>query len=127
MLCSPHLTAAYSGGSHKGEIYEGNAHMKDIDVTKDTFVMCGEPLYNMHQNKDIDKRINGLLSGLEKILTAISEMCNKGSDSHGVGTKRINIAEHHARLFVNSSMTMADFVLSVSERIKKENEIYEKL
>lgn len=76
-------------------------------------------LYNMHQNKDIDKRINGLLSGLEKILTAISEMRNKGSDSHGVGTKRINIAEHHARLFVNSSMTMADFVLSVSEKNHK--------
>lgn len=72
-------------------------------------------LYNMHQNKDMDKRINGLLSGLEKILSAISEMRNKGSDSHGVGTKRINIAEHHARLFVNSAMTMADFVLAVSE------------
>lgn len=73
-------------------------------------------LYNMHQNKDMDKRINGLLSGLEKILTAIAEMRNKGSDSHGVGTKRIQIAEHHARLFVNSAMTMADFVLAVSEK-----------
>jgi len=73
-------------------------------------------LYNMHQNKDMDKRINGLLSGLEKILSAIAEMRNKGSDSHGVGTKRINIAEHHARLFVNSAMTMSDFVLSVSEK-----------
>ena len=73
-------------------------------------------LYNMHQNKDMDKRINGLLSGLEKILSAIAEMRNKGSDSHGVGAKRINIAEHHARLFVNSAMTMADFVLAVSDR-----------
>ena len=73
-------------------------------------------LYNMHQNKDMDKRINGLLSGLEKILSAITEMRNKGSDSHGVGTKRINIAEHHARLFVNSAMTMSDFILSVSEK-----------
>lgn len=73
-------------------------------------------LYNMHQNKDLDKRINGLLSGLEKILSAIAEMRNKGSDSHGVGTKRINISEHHARLFVNSAMTMADFVLSVCEK-----------
>lgn len=73
-------------------------------------------LYSMHQSKDMDKRINGLLSGLEKILSAIAEMRNKGSDSHGVGTKRINIAEHHARLFVNSAMTMADFILSVSEK-----------
>lgn len=77
-------------------------------------------LYNMHQNKDLDKRINGLLSGLEKILFAIAEMRNKGSDSHGVGTKRINISEHHARLFVNSAMTMADFVLSVCEKHSEE-------
>ncbi|MCZ8518383.1 MULTISPECIES: abortive infection family protein [Paenibacillus] len=73
-------------------------------------------LHNMHQNKEIDKRINGLLSGLEKILSAIAEMRNKGSDSHGIGAKRIKIAEHHARLFVNSAMTMADFVLAVGDR-----------
>lgn len=73
-------------------------------------------LYNMHQNKELDKRINGLLSGLEKILTAISEMRNKDSDAHGVGAKRINISEHHARLFVNSAMTMADFILAVGEK-----------
>ncbi len=73
-------------------------------------------LYNMHQSKDMDKRINGLLSGLEKILSAIAEMRNKGSDSHGVGAKRINISDHHARLFVNSAMTMADFILAVSEK-----------
>ena len=70
----------------------------------------------MHQNKDMDKRINGLLSGLEKILSAIAEMRNKVSDSHGVGAKRINISDYHARLFVNSAMTMADFVLAVSEK-----------
>lgn len=73
-------------------------------------------LYSMHQSKDMDKRINNLLSGLEKILSSISEMRNKGSDSHGVGARRINIADHHARLFVNSAMTMADFVLAVYEK-----------
>lgn len=72
-------------------------------------------MYNMHQDKDVDKRINGLLSGLEKILSAIAEMRNKASDSHDVGAKRINISDYHARLFVNSAMTMADFVLAVSE------------
>ena len=72
-------------------------------------------IYNMHQDKAVDNRINGLLSGLEKILSAIAEMRNKASDSHGVGAKRINISDYHARLFVNSAMTMADFVLAVSE------------
>lgn len=72
-------------------------------------------LYNMHPNDDMDIRFKMLLSGFEKILTAIKEMRNKDSDAHGVGAKRIQIADYHARLFVNSSMTMSDFILSVSE------------
>lgn len=78
-------------------------------------------LYHMHQQKEIDTRINGLLSGLEKILSAISDMRNRGSDAHGVGSKRIKIEEHHARLFVISATTMADFVLSVYEHQAKCN------
>ena len=70
-------------------------------------------LYNMHAHKDLDRRINILLSGLEKIISAIAEMRNKESDSHGVGSKRIGIADYHARLFVNSAIAMADFILSV--------------
>ena len=70
-------------------------------------------LYNMHQNENLDKRINNLLSGFEKIITSISNMRDENSDSHGVGDKRINIEKHHAKLFANSSITMADFLLSV--------------
>ena len=40
-------------------------------------------LYNMHTDKDTDRRINTLLSGLNSIVSAISEMCNKDSDAHG--------------------------------------------
>ena len=43
-------------------------------------------------------------------------MRNKDSDAHGVGARRINIDEHHARLFVNASMTMSDFILSVANK-----------
>ena len=67
----------------------------------------------MHANSEMDKRINTLLSGLEKIVSSISEMRNKASDSHGVGKNRIAIEEHHARLIVNASVTMSEFVLSV--------------
>ena len=75
-------------------------------------------LYNMHADKDIDIRINTLLSGLEKIVTSIAEMRNANSDAHGVGKRRLNIAEHHARLLVNSAMTMAEFVLSIGNNTK---------
>lgn len=70
-------------------------------------------LYNMHTDQNTDRRINTLLSGLHSIVVAIAEMRNKDSDAHGVGANRISIDEYHARLFVNSAMTMADFILSV--------------
>lgn len=73
--------------------------------------------YNMHGDANTDKRINMLLSGLEKIVSAISEMRNKDSDAHGVGASRIAIDEHHARLFVNTAMAMADFILSVEKKV----------
>ena len=53
-------------------------------------------LYNMHADRDADRRINMLLSGFEKIVSSIAEMRNKDSDSHGVGSNRIKIEEHHA-------------------------------
>lgn len=72
--------------------------------------------YGMKQDNKFDKRINNLLSGFEKILTSISEMRNEQSDAHGVGANRIKIAQHHAQLFVNAAIIMADFMLSVSEK-----------
>lgn len=71
-------------------------------------------LYNMHDNVKMDERLKTLLSGLESILSAISQMRNKNSDSHGAGSKRINIDNYHARLFVNAAVMMSDFILSVA-------------
>ena len=72
--------------------------------------------YKMHGNRDADKRVNRLLSGLENIVSSVSEMRNKNSDAHGVGEKRLKIDKHHARLAVNAAITMADFILSVGKR-----------
>ena len=72
--------------------------------------------YKMHEDKNADKRINRLLSGLENIVSAVSEMRNKNSDSHGVGEKRLAIDKHHARLAVNAATIMADFILSVEKK-----------
>lgn len=75
-------------------------------------------LYSMHTDKNVDKRINNLLSGLNKIVSAVSDMRNNNSDSHGVGAKRINISKHHARLCVNSSAIVAEFILEVLKNKK---------
>ena len=70
----------------------------------------------MHTDKDMDTRINKLLSGLENIVQSLSEMRNNGSDSHGLGSKRINIDSYHARLCVNSASIMAEFILSIANK-----------
>ena len=85
--------------STSGEINKLYAHVKS--------------LYNMHIDKDTDIRVKTLLSGLEKIVSAIGQMRNKESDSHGVGSKRMGISDYHARLFVNAAILMADFILSM--------------
>ena len=72
-------------------------------------------LYNMHVNNDMDIRLKTLLSGFEKILTAISQMRDKNSDSHGVGDKRIELNESIAELFVNSSVTFSNFLIYIIE------------
>ena len=72
----------------------------------------------MHTDANTDRRINTLLSGLNNIVSSIAEMRNKDSDAHGVGANRISIKEHHARLFVNTSIAMADFILSVEKESK---------
>lgn len=72
-------------------------------------------LYGMHENKEFDSRINDLLSGINKIVDSISRMRNISGDAHGLGNKRIGVSEHHAKLVLNSSCCLADFMLSVCD------------
>lgn len=37
------------------------------------------------------------------------------SDSQGLGSKKVNIPDYHARLALKSSSIMAEFILSVSQ------------
>lgn len=72
----------------------------------------------MVQNKSWDKRILEMLSGLEKIVNAVSGMRNTNSDAHGAGSARIDIKEREARLIVNSAITMCEYILDVYESQK---------
>lgn len=69
-------------------------------------------ILNINNNKNIDSRINGLISGLNSIVNNIASMRNISSDSHGVGSTRFNLQEYHAVLCVNSAMVVAEFLLS---------------
>ncbi len=72
-------------------------------------------LYNMHQDGDVDRQINNLISGLNKIVDAISNIRNIASDSHGLGTRRVPMLDRHARLAVGASAVFSEFMLSVIE------------
>lgn len=77
-------------------------------------------LYNMRQDKGYDGRVNGLLSGLEKIVQSVAEMRNVNSDAHGVGSKRIIIKEREARLVMNSAVTFCEYILEIYKNNNKE-------
>ncbi len=70
-------------------------------------------LYGIHQDAQTDKRINDLINGINKIISSVAEMRNKDSDAHGVGAKRIEIKDYHARLYVNTSVSLAEFMLAL--------------
>lgn len=72
-------------------------------------------LMNMRQKGDWDKRVNELLGGLHKLVSAISSMRNMNSDAHGAGSSRINIKKREALLVAHSSMMLAEYWLSVFE------------
>lgn len=72
-------------------------------------------LMNMRQKGDWDKRVNELLGGLHKLVSAISSMRNMNSDAHGAGSSRINIKKREALLVAYSSMMLAEYWLSVFE------------
>ena len=65
----------------------------------------------MFQKSEFDKRVNGLLGGLEKIVQNIGDMRNTNSDAHGVGSTRISIREKEARLIMNSAITFCEYLL----------------
>jgi hypothetical protein len=69
----------------------------------------------MRQKSEWDKRVNELLGGLHKLVSAISSMRDMNSDAHGVGSSRINIRKSEALLVANSSMMLAEYWLSVFE------------
>ena len=72
-------------------------------------------LLNMRQKSDWDKRVNELLGGLHKLVSAISSMRDMNSDAHGAGSGRINIKKREALLVAHSSMMLAEYWLSVHE------------
>lgn len=76
-------------------------------------------LLGIRQKSEWDKRVNEMLSGLEKIMDAIIGMRNSNSDAHGTGQSRIKIKGREARLIANAAMMYSEYVLSIYESQQK--------
>ena len=79
-------------------------------------------IFGMQQSHDYDKRINSMLGGLEKIVSAVCEMRNNDSDAHGAGSKRINIRDYEARLSMNSAITFCEYYLDIDKHHRSRKE-----
>lgn len=90
------------------ECYKSNGDLLKI-------YQAAAELLNMRQKGDWDKRVNELLGGMYKIVSAVASMRNMNSDAHGAGSRRINIQEREALLVANSSMMLAEYWLAVYE------------
>ena len=77
-------------------------------------------VYKMKQDGNLDKNINNLISGLNKIVESICNIRDFGSDSHGKGSKRYKIEKHHALLVANSSITLSNFLITIIEKNNNE-------
>ena len=94
-------------------IERADAQPKDIGNIGNLFSQVRD-LYNMHAGADVDKRINEMVSGLNKVVSGLGGLRNAQSDAHGVGEKRMAISSYHAQLAVNAAVTVAEFILQVA-------------
>lgn len=86
----------------------------DVDAVHNEAIISIYPFY------DADTTIQSYLFKLLPTVTQYGDTKNaikgKTLNDTSICNLLINIAEHHARLCVNSAMTMADFVLAVGDR-----------
>ena len=67
----------------------------------------------MKQCSKWDKRINDMVSGLNKIIDSVGDMRNSNSDAHGVGSERIEIKDREAKLVANATVALCEYFLDV--------------
>ena len=62
--------------------------------------------------KTMPQTVLQILSGLDSIVGGLAGLSNNSGDRHA---NKFNTKKHHARLAVNSTMTLVDFLLESKE------------
>lgn len=74
-------------------------------------------LYNTAQipnPNEVEKNINGIFGGINKIIDALGNMRNKNSDAHGVGSLRVQINKPYAVLMADVAIALCRYIESLS-------------
>jgi hypothetical protein len=114
-----------AGGDHSGAITNARTMVEAVLIAVEAKLVANPEAYSgdlpklykrVQRSLNLSPGADGLsdplkqvLSGLTSIVQGLSSLRNSGSDAHAT---RYRASEHHARVAINSAMTMTDFVLS---------------
>lgn len=74
--------------------------------------LLAEPLNLAPKNESLESYLKTILEGIQRQIAGLFEVANKASDRHA---RRYNPAPHHAKLAVNASFTLCEFLLDSYE------------
>lgn len=75
---------------------------------KTLYNSVAEPLNLNPKGENLEGHLKTILYGLKSLITGLYEVANKASDRHA---RKYNPAPHHAKLAVNTSLTLCEFML----------------
>jgi hypothetical protein len=81
-------------------------------------VLC-TPLHLDPKGESLENYLKAILEGLQRQIGGLFEVANKASDRHA---RRYNPAPHHARLALNASFTLCEFLLESFEYQQKKEQ-----
>jgi len=77
------------------------------------------PLHLDPKSESLENYLKAILEGLQRQIGGLFEVANKASDRHA---RKYNPAPHHAKLAVNATFTLCEFLLESFEYQQKKNQ-----
>ena len=75
---------------------------------KSLYNSAAEPLNLNPKGEHLESHLRTILQGLKSLVVGLYEVANKASDRHA---RKYNPAAHHAKLAVNTALTLCEFLL----------------
>lgn len=97
----------------------GTAFNENEGDIRALYKLLAEPLHHAPKSESLESYLKAILAGLQQQIGGLFEVANKASDRHA---RKYNPAPHHARLAVNVSFTLCEFLLESHEYQQKREE-----